>query len=90
MYAIRSYYDITLEVCDMLQDMVRCNLCVANPTIDAQNILCMDNGKLKLVDMEGSTYVITSYSIHYTKLYDTSVEAESRLPVGSSASRSFG
>jgi len=47
---------ITLEVCDMLQDMVRCNLCVANPTIDAQNILCMDNGKLKLVDMEGSTY----------------------------------
>ncbi len=47
---------ITLEVCDMLQDMVRCNLSVSNPNIDAQNILCMDNGKLKLVDMEGSSY----------------------------------
>ena len=71
MYAIRSYYDEGLEKTQKLADV----LSDFDPEaklvyVDFKEELAKIKDELTEINRDKYTCVITSYSIHYTKLYD--------------------
>ena len=76
MYAIRSYYGLkTLAICLFLVAFITTiqaqNLVVGSPEkvgVNPERISKLDGFIQKYIDDD--KVVITSYSIHYTKLYD--------------------
>ena len=72
MYAIRSYYELlTNSPAETDSPLPRPAAETAGYTQDEQqNISVYKNAKDAVVNITTETVVITSYSIHYTKLYD--------------------
>ena len=81
MYAIRSYYDINrirMEVGMVFQNfnLFKHKSVLDNLTLAPIKLKRMERDRaeslaMDLLDKVGMRDVITSYSIHYTKLYDT-------------------
>ena len=70
MYAIRSYYDPLSGRAYVYQAMRVTG--AADPTVPVEDTMKGKLSQKKLVRGAASGYsVITSYSIHYTKLYET-------------------
>ena len=81
MYAIRSYYEIVAQWAALLGDVCRAHLQQGRTvSLDCSDVDFIDAGgvavvcsfpaaRVELTDAPG--FVITSYSIHYTKLYES-------------------
>ena len=72
MYAIRSYYDVINEPYPQ-RDNVYYGMMegiISKPELWNSENPYLYTLVMKLTDKSGKVVVITSYSIHYTKLYD--------------------
>ena len=69
MYAIRSYYDMVNEIIE--ENINELDVKISTEKAVENFNKAVGKGILKVMNKIGiSTLVITSYSIHYTKLYD--------------------
>ena len=74
MYAIRSYYELTGSInntVELVSDRLNGESSVVRSAADA---VALSLGTFELEVQKVANNVITSYSIHYTKLYDVEDE----------------
>ena len=70
MYAIRSYYVISSSAMQWSKDLKKLIKQLSNTTENINAVLFTSNTFKTIQNITDTKSVITSYSIHYTKLYE--------------------
>ena len=83
MYAIRSYYEVKIKLNNTSHELMPGMVCkVGVHSHETEAGIVLPNHTVQL-QPDGKKFVITSYSIHYTKLYDIGIAYQSRNPMAS-------